>query len=310
MLLTVPGNLLLAGEYAITEEGGLGLAFAVEPRVEVLVEPARKLGITGIMGTERVEWADDGPRAGIFQRIIECLPETDALTQRIHITIDSSRFYDATGRKRGLGSSAALVVGLVHALTDGRKRNPLDLLKTCVDTHRAIQGGRGSGYDIAASLFGGVGLFTGGALPNWREISLPWLTGRRIFVVAGERAVKSSPAVAAYIDWKRAHQQQAAAFLLDSNAAVRALCDARDFDAARQALARAREIGIVLGDAIGVPAAASWNADSDWLCKASGAGNETGICIGLDSAIDPPPAASTSAEPVFISAPGVRVEAD
>ena len=28
---TVPGNLLLAGEYAVLEEGGLGLARAVEP---------------------------------------------------------------------------------------------------------------------------------------------------------------------------------------------------------------------------------------------------------------------------------------
>ena len=33
--LKVPGNLLLAGEYAVLVEGGLGLACAVEPYVHV-----------------------------------------------------------------------------------------------------------------------------------------------------------------------------------------------------------------------------------------------------------------------------------
>ncbi|HUX49448.1 MAG TPA: hypothetical protein VMW73_01560 [Spirochaetia bacterium] len=309
MLLTVPGNLLLAGEYAITEEGGLGLAFAVEPRVRVLIEQSRKLGITGVIGSERIEWPDDGERAQIFERILRCLPETDARSQRVHITIDSSRFYDEEGRKRGLGSSAALVVGLVYALADGRKRKPLELLRTCVKIHRAIQGGRGSGYDVAASLFGGTGLFTGGALPNWNKVTVPWLTGRRIFVVAGGRAVKSSPAVAAYANWKSAHRRQVAEFLADSNATVRALCDAQGIEAARRALERARELGIVLGDAIGIPAVSSWNAGPDWLCKASGAGNEVGICIGPESAVNSP-AAPASAEPVVISADGVRIEAD
>ena len=43
--LTVPGNLLLAGEYAVLVEGGLGLACAVALRVRVTWERSDTLTI-------------------------------------------------------------------------------------------------------------------------------------------------------------------------------------------------------------------------------------------------------------------------
>jgi mevalonate kinase len=41
MRASVPANLLLLGEYAVLEEGGLGLAVAVDPRVRISAAPGR-----------------------------------------------------------------------------------------------------------------------------------------------------------------------------------------------------------------------------------------------------------------------------
>jgi phosphomevalonate kinase len=66
------------------------------------------------------------------------------------------------GRKMGLGSSAASVVAAEAArrlagganLTDVRVRD--DLFRYCLLAHGAAQGGKGSGSDVAAAVFGGV----------------------------------------------------------------------------------------------------------------------------------------------------------
>src|SRR4030042_1902847 len=47
MRASVPANLLLLGEYAVLEEGGLGLAVAAEPRVRVRFERRPRAGLAG-----------------------------------------------------------------------------------------------------------------------------------------------------------------------------------------------------------------------------------------------------------------------
>ena len=46
-VLSAPANLLLLGEYAVLEEGGLGLALAVERRARITVEPSDGLEVLG-----------------------------------------------------------------------------------------------------------------------------------------------------------------------------------------------------------------------------------------------------------------------
>jgi phosphomevalonate kinase len=79
-------------------------------------------------------------------------------------TLDTRPFFHGTGggrRKLGLGSSAALTTALMTALRalEGRPA-PLASdrlwLSTLVSLHRMVQGGRGSGIDIATSALGGV----------------------------------------------------------------------------------------------------------------------------------------------------------
>ena len=55
--LTVPGSLLLAGEYAVLEEGGLGYACAVEPRVSCTWAPHDHLCVRTRYGSEEGLWS-------------------------------------------------------------------------------------------------------------------------------------------------------------------------------------------------------------------------------------------------------------
>ena len=58
--LTVPGNILLAGEYAVLVEGGLGLACAVEPRVHVTWHPSDTLKIRARFEDQQTFWTPQG----------------------------------------------------------------------------------------------------------------------------------------------------------------------------------------------------------------------------------------------------------
>jgi phosphomevalonate kinase len=79
--------------------------------------------------------------------------------------LDTGEFFQSSPEagpvKLGLGSSAALTVALTEALLRwtgrrGAAETKLGRLNRLVVHHRAFQGGRGSGIDLAASLLGGV----------------------------------------------------------------------------------------------------------------------------------------------------------
>lgn len=54
--LSVPGNILLLGEYAVLEQGGIGLALAPDIRVRLEIEPGEAFGLTGTRGRKQVVW--------------------------------------------------------------------------------------------------------------------------------------------------------------------------------------------------------------------------------------------------------------
>ncbi len=151
--VSAPGKLLLLGEYGVAF-GGLGLAMAVDRRVEV--RPAR---------TESL----DPDNLVDFCRSFTALRlgvEPPGLAWRA----DSSRLYEGEV-KLGLGSSAAVAAAAVSSLLVelGRERDSTSadwIWRLTLDAHRAIQGSSGSGIDIAASLFGGVVGLAAGRLVN------------------------------------------------------------------------------------------------------------------------------------------------
>jgi len=152
--VSAPGKLLLLGEYSVAF-GGLGLAMAVDRRVELRPAPTERIDRENLVdfcrdfAAQRLGVATSGPawRA------------------------DSSRLYEGEV-KLGLGSSAAvaaaavssLLVELGHEIDSASERGRL--WRLTLDAHRAIQGGSGSGIDIAASVFGGVVGLRAGVSPQ------------------------------------------------------------------------------------------------------------------------------------------------
>src|SRR5262249_40941013 len=66
---------------------------------------------------------------------------------------DTTSFNDASGKKLGVGSSAAVAI-VAAALITGRGDE--SALEIAIDAHREASGGEGSGIDVAASYYGGV----------------------------------------------------------------------------------------------------------------------------------------------------------
>jgi phosphomevalonate kinase len=319
MMLSVPGNLLLLGEYAVLEEGGLGLAMAIERRASISVEPARDLSIIGTWPGAHVSWTPDQASASpLISAVVETVrawlvAETPSgRFPGASIRVDTSRFFRADGRKSGLGSSAAVAVGLVCALLHaaGRRVTPREeLAQLAVRAHRKAQGGAGSGYDAMCSYHGGLGLFHGGAAPTWEPRLLAWEPEVALF--AGPEPVGSSGAASRYRAWKARDPGSAAAFLEESNIRVLEFIRAPSATAAVSKLEACRKLGIRVGEAIGVPARIEAPAGLDpRTCKAVGAGCELGACLlapggPADPAVRNSASDSEGFERVRISSEGV-----
>ena len=138
MKVSAPGNMLILGEYAVLEEGGLGAAAAVDAWVHLDQVPDSGLTIQAVMPAGSFTWTRDRPDAGpLISAIVEAVEARTGMkcdARRIHI--DSSALFGEGGRKAGFGSSAAVSATLCAAL----------------EAHRSAQGGTGSGYDVYASV--------------------------------------------------------------------------------------------------------------------------------------------------------------
>jgi phosphomevalonate kinase len=294
--LSVPGNLLLLGEYAVLEEGGLGVALAPRVRLRVSVHPADTLAVEGHWPEANVRWSRrDKEQSPLISAIVGAVDDwlagcnaADSFAGQSPgacVRIDSAAFFSGS-RKAGFGSSAALSVGLAAALLRQAgipARQCKDVVfEVALEGHRRFQGGKGSGYDVATSLHGGIGLFRGGKKPEWEPLRLPWFPGAWLF--HGLRSVRTTGAVARYREWKERHRAEAAAFLESSNRCVRGFAGAASRADASAQFRAAAGIGIQLGRDIGVPAAITppaCLADTDY--KALGAGNELGLALVDDS---------------------------
>ena len=297
--LSVPGNLLLLGEYAVTEEGGLGLALAVDRRVIVEVEPAPTLIVEGRWGGETVQWTRDSAalspliaavvetwREQLYSRGIcgpaEQAPEVGGSREpAARIVVDSSAFFTG-GRKSGFGSSAAVTVALTCALLSLSGFSGARLLQCAARlallAHRRAQGGRGSGYDVHASLYGGFGCLAGGSEPSWQAVELPWLPP--LHIIRGPASVSTPNSLEHYERWRSCDPSAWSSFLEESNCAVRRFLQADSWSQARPAFKVSKALGLRLGERIGVSAAIEApDSLAPDLLKALGAGNELGIYL-------------------------------
>ncbi|MGO1381196.1 MAG: phosphomevalonate kinase [Corynebacterium sp.] len=165
-----PGKLYIAGEYAVVETGFPAILVAVDRYVTVRVTPGSGTGhITSDLSTQsRLEWhrgergmivePDQAPfdfvlgAAGIVEEAAVAMG-TPLEVFDIDIT---SELDDDSGRKFGLGSSAAVTVATVRALCEYYRLDLIRMaqLKLALLASISVQSS-GSGGDVAASMFGG-----------------------------------------------------------------------------------------------------------------------------------------------------------
>lgn len=284
--LSVPGNLLLAGEYCVLEEGGLGLAAAVSPRLRGWAESSDGWSLEGRYPGSYVRWSDGETPADLASRIFSFLLDAvpAARSCPLGVTLDSTAFFFADGRKRGFGSSAAVAVALTALILRAsgtpdetiRRDGPL----LAVRSHRLAQGGKGSGYDVMTSFHGGFVLFRGGKLPVAESVALSCFD--KIWTFPGSASVSSSGATAKWNGWKVDHSEPAITFVQENNRQISALAEAKFQSEVRARLESLARLGLSLGEEIGVTARLQIpdvEVSPEVIFKASGAGNETGLAF-------------------------------
>ncbi len=165
-----PGKLYIAGEYAVVETGFPAVLVAVDRYVTVQVRNAVETGrITSDLGAGSwLEWhrrdsdmviePDEAPFSFVLaaMRIVEeVVAELGEPLQVFDLNI-TSELDDDSGRKFGLGSSAAVTVATIRALCAhyGLDLSRMEQLKLALLASIEVQRS-GSGGDVAACMFGG-----------------------------------------------------------------------------------------------------------------------------------------------------------
>jgi phosphomevalonate kinase len=208
-----PGKLVALGEYAVLD-GAPALVLAIDRFATVALCSSRD-------GRCRLDTHAPALATHVFEPGEPSgAALLDLVTQQVEpplawqATVDSTPFF-AGAAKLGLGSSAAVLCAwagafAAFATAAGRSAPGLDLA-TLIGLHRAFQGGRGSGIDVAASLHGGAIAFRldANGVPQVGSVQLPNSVGFA-GIFAG-RSASTPEFVARYRSWRRDRPEQAAA---------------------------------------------------------------------------------------------------
>jgi phosphomevalonate kinase len=214
--ISTPGKLVLFGEYAVLFGAPAAVA-AINRRAVVTLRPFAgngwELAAPGLVAQRArlevepdntVRWQDELLGHGAFSLVDKLLRgigesgSTDLVNLApLAATLDTRAFFESAGgweSKLGLGSSAALTVAFASALEvwagGGTITEKEGRLQEFVDLHRGVQGGAGSGIDVAASLLGGIVRFRladDGSVAEAAPLDLPQDL-RMVFVWTGRAA--------------------------------------------------------------------------------------------------------------------------
>ena len=178
-----PGKLFIAGEYAITEPNQDSIVVAVDRylSVEIQASPFNRLDLPE-MQLMNMQWNEKfgkaifkkyHPRLRFIKHILDTFYDYVDGHDPVHILV-TSELDSSSGKKYGLGSSAALSVAFLTALLKFSKQyervnDRLTIFKLASIAHFRAQG-NGSCADIAASTYGGW--------INYRTFDSTWLVGQ------------------------------------------------------------------------------------------------------------------------------------
>jgi phosphomevalonate kinase len=281
--VSAPGKLFVIGEYAVLH-GERALVVALDAGITARAERSRR-------------WRLLAPDLGLEAPLEDVLPDSAAALLAASVTTarDELRIAEAftiivrgttaaSRRKHGLGGSAASVVAILGALAVARGADVTDertrsmLFSLALSVHRAHQRGRGSGADVAASVYGGwIDYAIGEGKPRLSPVTVPG----DIQIAAAWSGVTSDTARAIAAFEPQAHLARLRAILERFWAAVRAVDRAavlRELDAYGRELEG-------FGAGVGAERIAKLNAAAralGWAAKGSGAvGGDCAIAIGF-----------------------------
>ncbi|WP_024653361.1 GHMP family kinase ATP-binding protein [Borrelia persica] len=278
---SVPGNLLLMGEYSILEEDGFGLSIAINERAYFSFRQSDEWRFfakkTKIDDFTLIEDNDD-----LVFKMFRYLKHRYFFTLEdlsFNVYIDTSNFFLNSGVKKGFGSSAVVAVGIIcgiYFIFNGGENFIKDkIFMYCLEAYRYAQGGMGSGYDIVTSLFGGVVMFRGGNFPSYELLEK--MNFNDFYLMQGPNSIKTTNAIVRY----NVHRDSLMSFMRDVNIVMKniVLNVSNSANCFLSSLKLARNIGLEIGNRIGISAELPLNLaylkDECTLIKALGAGNET-----------------------------------
>lgn len=321
VVASAPGKAVLIGEYAVLN-GSPALVLAVNRRARVTVRVCPRnashvevpqLGLEPVRfrlrSDMRIDWLDNQADQPAFRRARQTLDwqlgrgaRLGASFDGLQIRIDTSALYRQTREdavKLGIGSSAAMTVALAGALEAMFDPAPVavvrDRLWKCLLTpYREGQDGRGSGIDLAASLFGGCQRFQlteNGARVD--PVRLPEAL-RLVFVWAGVAA--STPDFLARFDHWRSHRTEQARHLLQQMdeccSAALGMVEQDDATGFMTCINNFRHLMGKIGETMGAPVVSrpleqiiETAASAGVACKPCGAGGgDLALLAGTDAA--------------------------
>ena len=179
---SAPGKIVLCGEYAVLD-GAPAIVIAVDRRASVRISESKTGShVVACSGYDdgqypfelndeyEFAWTSASPDFSLLEQLWQST--SGPTSPELSILLDTESLFDPlSGRKLGLGSSAALSVALLAAFASfDEKSTDLD---EAVAIHRLIQGGRGSGIDVAAAICGGVTEYRMGETAYARRLDWP-----------------------------------------------------------------------------------------------------------------------------------------
>ena len=164
--VSIPGKVVISGEYAVLD-GAPAIVSTLKQKVNITIQKSDKkhnVYTTSVLegvfpfttdDDANVLWpeADPGVFGLLLQHAFKILKPK--LKEKLWIAVDSSEFFrttkDGTAIKLGIGSSAAVSVGITQALSQYQaiRSSPENLLTQANSIHQGLQGKQGSGIDVA-----------------------------------------------------------------------------------------------------------------------------------------------------------------
>jgi len=166
--VSAPGRVGLIGGYSILDKGNTSYSFTVDARVHAYVitagtirikAPQFRLDTTAVWKDGTLRFEQDVPAAAFakaaLQAVFEYLEFKKIAIRPFELETRSDPAFNQGGGKSGLGSSAAATVAMVHGALLHHGVNDLKITHHAAQVaHCRAQGKVGSGYDVAASVFG------------------------------------------------------------------------------------------------------------------------------------------------------------